>query len=621
MKRKLALAVAAVLTISCFTGCKKEMAKVNDINSDGQYILPEKTLNLTIWATQGTDYTPVTPVSNSVVTPWLADKTHVNIETIYGNGGGQWGPKLSKLIAGDNLPDMVYCCAGQGPAHFKRLEELGKLQPLTKEMIQKYAPNVWKRVPDNIWKMLSDDKGNILGIPSKLSLKEDKPFSTYGDDDKEYIDYIRNTEIASMSDVLFNATQTFWIRDDILRDFYPEAKTSDECAALAASEKKPIGDELLDIPIFTTDEYIDFMYKIKEKNYKTKDGKTVYAFGYTGGDNWPALTWLGADMYGYKGHNYAGTWNYKENKYEVLLDSDIVKQAAKTQNKMVNDKVIDPESLAHTINLYKEKVLNGQYAIVMPTYVSDADIINNELASIGADFRFRPFITQVPNKEEYPVFKTSGFWTDAYAFTNVLSEADLHQALNWINVQFSDEYEQVKYWGPKEAGLYEETADGKRKFKDEKLNKYFIEGDKNAVKKDEETYGLGKAGGYIDIIAIGASKWNPSTMYESYPWKPINEQAYRFSADSEHVKNVIRYPDIYIWSADYSAVPEVVKFWSNREQWESSIKKTFAVSTDQFDAKWDEAISDLNKIVDINALEAAVTPICKEQWNNINNQK
>ena len=617
MKKVFALMLALICAVGSLTGCNEKEVSINDIDADGKYILPENNLDLTIWATQGTDYTPVTPIDGSVVVKWLNEKTNVTIKSMYGNGGGQWDPKLSKLIAGDNLPEIVYCSAGQGPAHFKRLKELGKLQVLTEEMIKTYAPNVWERVPEHLWEKMSDGEGNILGIPFKISLQEDQPFSTYAEDEKDYVEYIRKTQVVAPSDVLFNSTQTFWIRDDILTDIYPDAKTSEECEAIAKKEQGPIGDELLDIPIVSTEEYIDFMYKIKEKNYKTENGKTVYAFGYTGGDNWPALTWLGADMYGYKGHNYAGTWNNKEKKYEVLLDSDIVKEAAKTQNKMVNDKVIDPESLAHTINLYKEKVLNGQYAIIMPTYVSDGEKINNELASMGASFRFRPFITQVPNKEEYPVFTTSGAWTDAFGFTNILTEAELHQVLNWINVQFSDEYEQVKYWGPEDAGLYEETADGKRMFKDDKLNKYFIDGDKSVIENDKDTYGLGKAGGYIDVIAIDASKWNPTTMHRTNIWRPSNTGAYRFSYESEHAKNVIQYPSTNVWAAEYSDIPEVVTFWSNREQWESLIKKTFAVSAEEFDAKWDEAIADLNEIVDIKALEKAATEVCKKQWETI----
>ena len=295
MKKIFALILALVCAVGSLTGCKEKAVSVNDIDADGKYILPEENLDLTIWVTQGTDYTPVTPVENSVVVKWLNDKTNVTIKSIYGNDGGQWDPKLSKLIAGDNLPDIVYCAAGQGPAHFKRLKELGKLHTLTEDMLKTYAPNVWERIPEHIWEKISDEDGNILGIPYYINPREDKPYSTYTDDDKDSIEYIRNTKLAARTDVTFDSMQTFWIRDDILKDIYPETMTSKECEALAKEKQGPVGDELLDIPIFSTEEYIDFMYKIKEKNYKTDNGKTVYAFGYTGGDNWPALTWLGAE--------------------------------------------------------------------------------------------------------------------------------------------------------------------------------------------------------------------------------------------------------------------------------------------------------------------------------------
>ena len=78
---------------------------------------------------------------------------------------------------------------------------------------------------------------------------------------------------------------------------------------------------------------------------------------YGGGDNWIALTWLGADMYGYKNQSYTGTWNDVEEKIEIPLVHDTIRQAAKTQNKMINDGVIDPESLAHTTAQFKEKII------------------------------------------------------------------------------------------------------------------------------------------------------------------------------------------------------------------------------------------------------------------------
>ena len=58
----------------------------------------------------------------------------------------------------------------------------------------------------------------------------------------------------------------------------------DEIIALLEEKQAPIGDEIMDIPIHTTEEFIDFMYKIRDLN-KTENGKKVYAFGYAGDGN------------------------------------------------------------------------------------------------------------------------------------------------------------------------------------------------------------------------------------------------------------------------------------------------------------------------------------------------
>ena len=90
MKKVFALMLALVCAIGSLTGCKEKVVSVNDIDAEGKYILPEESLDLTIWATQGTDYTPVTPIEDSVVVKWLNEQTNVTIKSMYGNGGGQY---------------------------------------------------------------------------------------------------------------------------------------------------------------------------------------------------------------------------------------------------------------------------------------------------------------------------------------------------------------------------------------------------------------------------------------------------------------------------------------------------------------------------------------------------
>lgn len=282
LKKVLSISLAALFVALSCAGCgnKEKMQNENGWSK----------LELTVWETQGTDYAPSAQISNNIVEQWLVDKTNVKVTNIYGNGGTQWDPKLTKLLAGDDLPDIVHCGALQGPAHFARLDEFGKVWELTPEMLQQYAPDLWKKTPAEYWEKMTVN-GKILGVPYYSYTS--KEINT-GISDEAY-EFIKNYKETPKNDVTYAPENFLWVRDDILQKVYPEAKTYEELAALLTEKGAPIGEEMLDIPIYSSEDFIQFMYDVKDMGL-TENGKTVYAFGYDGSDNWAALCWLGADM-------------------------------------------------------------------------------------------------------------------------------------------------------------------------------------------------------------------------------------------------------------------------------------------------------------------------------------
>lgn len=606
MKKRLAAILMLLVLAVTLCSCGEE--KVNIKEENGKLVFDKK-LELTVWETQGTDYAPSQQPDENVVGDWLKEQTNTEVVNIYGNGGGQWDAKLTKLVAGGNLPDIVHCGAGQGPAHFTKLDELEQVWHLTPEMLQKYAPNAWERIPQELWDKMTVN-GNILGIPYYIGItRESQPAAS-----EEDIEFIKNSKLIPNNDVMYLASQCLWIRDDILREFYPDAKTYDELEALLRKSDKPIGDELLDIPIKTTEEYIQFMYDIKDLKLK-ENGKTVYPFGYNGGDNWTALCWLGADMYGYKGHYYTGNWNSDTQEMEIMLTKDILRDVAETQNKMVNDEVIEMESLAHTSALYKEKALNGQYAIVPVDLVGGSETVNQALKDAGKSYRFRPFITQVPAQKGYEPYDTSYSWGESLCFLKTLSEDELIQALNWVDTQFSDEYEEIANWGPKDAGLYTEDENGVRTFKDERFTKYFVDNDASALDV-KETKGLigsikTRKNGLFSVAVNSWSHWAPSIMLRADKMAPTTASGFKFASDSKHIVET-KFPPCQGWDSIYAEIPEVVDFWAERDAWENGFKLALAAEPGQFDAKWDKAIKTLTDIVDVEAMEKAMTKIAKQ---------
>lgn len=610
--RYLSLVLAIAAMGGSLSGCGKKQT-TSQLSENGEFIPGDK-IELTVWETQGTDYSPTQVEEGDVVAGWLENKTKVTVKNMYGNDGGQWDSKLTKLVAGNNLPDIIHCGAYQGPAHFAKLAQLGQVWELTPELLQTYAPEVWKRTPAEYWDEIKVD-GKIYGIPYNAPSSD----AVFSYSDEEEVRFIQNMTELNETDVTYLPGQTFWIRDDILKEFYPNARSYDDLVKLLEEKQEPIGDELLDIPIRSTDEFIDFMYKIKEKGF-TADGKNVYAFGYNGGDNWIALSWLGADMYGYKNHNYTGTWNEKKQQIEIPLVHDMIRQAAREQNQMLRDKVIDPESLAHTVAQYKEKVLNGQYAIVPLSAIDNAYTINQELEKNGKTFRFRPFITQVPEQPDYPAYKEKQLWTESLCLLKTLSEDEMHQVLNWINTQYTEEYDKIRNWGPEEAGLYKETEDGKRVFTDDRFYQCFVEG-QNTLPNPGDTKGLGGKGGLMSVLPTAIDHWNPQVVYKKANYVPDSYSGFKFKSDSEHVKNVKIFPPAQVWASVYAEIPEVVDFWSTRERWENKFKIAMAASsTEEFEEKWDSAITDLNNIVSIDNLEKAMTEVAKPLAEEISKQ-
>ena len=606
MKRIIALLMVALMAVS-LAACDKPEETSNSaefFDENGNYIVPEKMLEIVGWYTQGTDYASGSPSdAEDLPRDWLESKTHVTYKTVYGNDGGSWDAKLTRLVVGENMPHVVFCGAFQGPAHFNKLAELDQIYKLTPEMLQKIAPNLWERTPKDCWDAFTDKDGYILGIPYNIHVGYEEPFIGYTDEEKAYI---RETQLKYETDVTYLSTQCLYIRDDILKDFFPEAKTWKEIEALVEEKNAPIGDELLDIPIYTTEEMVDFLYAIQKKGYK-EGNKTVYPFGYNGGDNWLALSQFGATLSGYNNHNYSGTINWTTKKYELFLLSDIVKSSAKLQNQMLNDEVIESESLAQPTNLYKEKVMNGQYAVAALNSFGIADNINEELEQAGKTFRYRPFIPQIPNHKDYPAFTEKTMWMSSLALTKEMTEAEVYQYLHWIDVQYTDEWAELSSWGPKEAGLYVDNEDGTRTFKDERFNDYYINGNGDAL-EDDETLGLDtSAGSSFPVYPANTNKWQPNIYNRTYKYAANGDGALRFAPDSPHVTSVVAYPPTQIWAAIYADIPEVVEYWAAREQWESKIRIALGAKPGEFEDRWAELEATMNSIVDVKAFEDACT--------------
>ncbi len=596
LKKFLAVMMSACLMLSLAAGCGKDSGGSATVSETGELIL-NKDMEITVWVTQGSDYVPPVEATENYVGDWLKEKTRVSVKNTYGNGGGQWEGVLARLIAGNNFPELVACGGGQGPAHFAKIAEAEKIWELTPEMLQKYAPDIWNKVPENMWERIKVD-GKIYGIPYNFPV------------DRRIDPNISDAEIEAAGKIYTNVGTSVWIRDDILKMLYPDALTYDEMLALLQEKGRPIGDEIYDVPLESTEDIIKLMRDIQALDLKV-GSKTVYPFGYAGADCWQPLALFGSQLMGYVGHNYISSWDTQENKIIIPLLEDTVKQGALLQNQMLREKLIDPESLVHTDAQFKEKVTNGQYAMAIISAAGHPPYVNDAIAKAGKEFRYRPIYTKVPSLPDYQVTEQPLSWGDSVGILKTVKEEDLPQILNWMNVQFTDEWDDIMRWGPKEAGLYTENEDGTRTFVNDDFNKKYIYHQETDL-NDEDCCGLDTSSGPFIMKFKLNSKYDPMIFNGVQTFGMVPEDGGKFSPGSEHVIAPVEAPPSDVWAAEFAELDTVVKFWSSRSQWEDPFKLTLAAQSDaEFEQKWNSAVENMKSIVDVEKMADEMTEIAR----------
>lgn len=584
---------------------ESETEKAAEADDAGAY-QPTSEVSFRYWWMNDADIPTIeTPIEN-VPDTWLREKTLAYVEEGFGNGGMGPNVKLETMIAAGTLPDFGVTYNFEG---FDRAVETEQAYAMTPEFIQQYAPNAWRIVPKSSWDVVTRN-GKIYGVPTGLNAMFVDPETM----PEGYHDFYSN----AVTRLTWTTGQYFAIRDDILKELFPDAVDFETAWAEVQETNQPVVEKFV-LPVYSTDEFVKVFYDIKALNLM-ESGKPVYAFGYVQGDNWMALTALGGEMVGYKTLEYMTVYNFAEDKLEFGFDLPMVKQAAQLQNQMIRDDVIDPESIVHTIEKYREKYLNGQYGVVstmggnMIGYGS-FDVLNSELEKAGKPFRYVPFLTQVPNLESYPAVnqvRVAGACSQFLVPMVTMDEEKMKHWLYWVDTQFTDEWDKVRYWGPESAGLYTINADGLPEFTDETLQKAIVEGDTSIDWK--ECRGLlnyNRANNCNFTIAPYAGSPNaPAFIWRAT--KPITQQVafMKFSFDSEYAKDVPIVPAFQSWAPDYAHLPQVNTMFQTRAVWEDAFKLALVAKSDEeFEQKWTAALEIMHESFDIPGLLEGQTPI------------
>ena len=184
--------------------------------------------------------------------------------------------------------------------------------------------------------------------------------------------------------------------------------------------------------------------------------------------------------------------------------------------------------------------------------------------------------------------------------------------LKWLDTIFTDEFEEILYWGTPEDGLYEEV-DGERRFKDERMQDYYVNKNMNALDASENKL----CGSYltesVGIRRYARSKFDPTVMKKNKVYKLNEKSAVKFPIDSQHTQNIVKLPPCKMTSPEFASLPDVREFWSTRSQWDDPFKLTLAANSDEeFNKKWQECVDNIYKTADVNAMLDAMTEIARK---------
>lgn len=415
--------------------------------------------------------------SQDVLTPIWREKTKVKPEIIEIPTGQDYREWLQMQIVAGTFPDIIAATNGifDNNDIYQMLKKSGMLRPITLAEMKKYMPLTAKRLKKYNVTIEEWYKANVDASDGKLYFIPNLP-SHY------LVPEYRNKRICL--DRTGISPYQMWLRDDILKKIFPQAKTEAELKALWLKKGILSYEDVSDIPIRNAQDLYDYLVKVKKLNLKVGNNPVIPCMPIFMTSEASALMWSMFTFPGFWWSDLADRPYSDSTKSMVYFAATPEwKSWIKWMNDCYNEGLIHPEIFSMNMDQNNAKVINGEYAVFQRWLPANDARTRAEQEGRGYGFRVLstfmiPLKTKYQDLTEY-TFSLRSNWGAVSINPKSVKEKDIPQILRWIDWNYSEEAAELRAWGPP----YMSTGSGeKRRFKPEY--------------KELETYALtGKIGG------------------------------------------------------------------------------------------------------------------------------
>ena len=533
----------------------------------------------------------------------------INEKDSFDNGGSTGDAKLAKMVATKTYPQVG---VGIEASIAEKLNDAGKLYDLS-ELVPKYMPNYMSLINSSEEMQRQFERRKVNGRRLYIMGLNENAYKFY---DKDYTP----EKYASLIQPV-DSRSWIWVRDDIIKKLYPNAKTMAEIKQIYLDKGEYQKEDLRDVVITSKEEFRDLLVKINDLGL-TENGRKVWPmYTHAGTDNWDLMTVFTSPLAGKgiaKGSFVNNFCYYDGNQDKIVktVDQAWFKDMLKFFTQMVVDGLASKEALIDSAANFDQKKLNGEYAILYGNAVVPTD---EQLKAAGKTYAYRPVMLDVPcDYNEYVRVDTEknifgGY--GIYLFKDTMNETQVEQFLRFLDFFYSDAGMKFALWGPKKAGLYEEDADGNMRYTDEKFKQARVnEGDKQ-VFVDYGLYSFPR----IDVFmgnSNGLNKYNPKLIYDKYQKERIASN-YKKMWNYAYFEPLPEFPELdltwIIWNfPKYS--DSIKKFWNARQSTEDAMKTVFTATND---TEFEKYYSNMQSVINTNGFDEPaleeINKILKEQ--------